>query len=148
MSIPYGYYLAPNGYVIIDQEKANIVRMIYQQYLSGMSLGGIADFLFESNIPSPKGKGRWTLPARTPSRRSVQASGCSFFSYWCPPNRLIPPLCQFSRPLLQATFRQNSRPPAPPYLGTGSPQTTIVYNLFIDVLVYLCYPQYYRRNRL
>ena len=45
MSIPYGYYLAPNGYVIIDQEKANIVRMIYQQYLSGMSLGGIADFL-------------------------------------------------------------------------------------------------------
>lgn len=62
MGVPYGYYLAPNGHVAIDQEKANIVRMIYQQYLSGMSLGGIADFLFESNIPSPKGRERWTQP--------------------------------------------------------------------------------------
>ena len=50
MSIPYGYYLAPNGHAAVDQEKANIVRMIYQQYLSSMSLGGIADFLFKRNI--------------------------------------------------------------------------------------------------
>ena len=64
MSIPYGYYLAPNGYVIIDQEKANIVRMIYQQYLSGMSLGGIADFLFKSNIQSTKGVLLLSQPAR------------------------------------------------------------------------------------
>ena len=62
MSIPYGYYLAPNGHVAVDQEKANIVRMIYQQYLSGMSLGGIADFLFKRNIPSPKGRECWTQP--------------------------------------------------------------------------------------
>lgn len=62
MGVPYGYYIAPNGHVAIDQKKANIVRMIYQQYLSGMSLGGIADFLFKSNIPSPKGKDRWTQP--------------------------------------------------------------------------------------
>ena len=40
MSVPYGYYIAPNGHVAIDQEKANIVRIIYQQYLSDMSLGG------------------------------------------------------------------------------------------------------------
>lgn len=62
MSIPHGYYIAPNGHVAIDQEKANIVRMIYRQYLSGMSLGRIADFLFKSNIPSPKGKEHWTQP--------------------------------------------------------------------------------------
>lgn len=30
MGVPYGYYISPNGYVAIDQEKANIVRMIYQ----------------------------------------------------------------------------------------------------------------------
>ena len=30
MSIPYGYYIAPNDHVAIDQEKANIVRMIYR----------------------------------------------------------------------------------------------------------------------
>ena len=62
MSIPYGYYLTPNGHVVIDQEKANIVRMIYQQDLSGMSLGWIADFLFKSNITSPKGQEHWTQP--------------------------------------------------------------------------------------
>lgn len=50
MSVPYGYYIAPNGHVAIDQEKANIVRMIYRQYLSGMSLGGIADFLFKRKV--------------------------------------------------------------------------------------------------
>ena len=36
--------------------------MIYQQYLSGMSLGWIADFLFKSNITSPKGQEHWTQP--------------------------------------------------------------------------------------
>lgn len=31
MGVPYGYYLTPNGHVTIEQEKSNIVRMIYQQ---------------------------------------------------------------------------------------------------------------------
>lgn len=62
MSLPYGFMLASDGNIIIDPEKANIVKTIYQQYLSGMSLGGIVDFLFEHKVPSPKGKGRWTQP--------------------------------------------------------------------------------------
>ena len=56
MSLPYGFMSASDGRIIVDPEKANIVKTIYQQYLSGMSLGGIADFLFEHGIPSPKGK--------------------------------------------------------------------------------------------
>lgn len=60
MNIPYGYYVTSNGHVAVDIEKANIVRVIYQQYLAGKSLGGIADFLFEHGISSPKGKDRWT----------------------------------------------------------------------------------------
>ena len=60
MSLPYGLMLAPDGHITIDQEKANIVRTISQQYLSGMSLKGIADFLFVHGIPSPKGKAQWT----------------------------------------------------------------------------------------
>jgi len=60
MSLPYGFMLAPDSYIIVDPEKANVVRIIYQQYLSGVSLGGIADFLFEHGIPSPNGKDRWT----------------------------------------------------------------------------------------
>ena len=60
MRLPYGFSLTDNGTVAIDKEKANTVRLIYRQYLSGVSLGGIADLLFEQNIPSPMGKERWT----------------------------------------------------------------------------------------
>ena len=60
MSLPYGFMLAPEGNVSVDQEKANTVRTIYQQYLSGMSLKGIADSLFAPGIPSPRGKAQWT----------------------------------------------------------------------------------------
>lgn len=60
MSLPYGFMLAPDGNISVDQEKADTVRTIYQQYLSGMSLKGIADFLFTQGIPSPRGKAQWT----------------------------------------------------------------------------------------
>ena len=60
MKLPYGFYLNPNGNVAIEEEKANTVRLIYRQYLSGMSLGGIADLLYSGHILSPRGKERWT----------------------------------------------------------------------------------------
>lgn len=60
MPLPYGFMLAPEGSVSVDQEKASTVRTIYQQYLSGRSLKGIADFLFTQGIPSPRGKAQWT----------------------------------------------------------------------------------------
>ena len=60
MSLPYGFMLAPDGRIAIDKEKANTVRTIYQQYLSGISLKGITDFLFAQSIPSPRGKAQWT----------------------------------------------------------------------------------------
>lgn len=59
MPLPYGFMLASDGHIAIDQEKANIVRTAYQQYLSGVSLKGIADF-FSQGIPSPRGKAQWT----------------------------------------------------------------------------------------
>ncbi len=60
MKLPYGFYLKPDDTVGIDEEKANTVRLIYRQYLSGMSLGGIADLLYLGHISSPRGKERWT----------------------------------------------------------------------------------------
>ena len=56
MPLPYGFMLTPDGNITIDQEETSIVRAIYQQYLSGMSLKGIADFLFSQNVPSPRDK--------------------------------------------------------------------------------------------
>ena len=60
MPLPYGFMLAPDGHIAIDQEKANILRTIYRQYISGMSLKGTADFLFAQDILSPRGKAQWT----------------------------------------------------------------------------------------
>ncbi len=62
MKLPYGFTHDGIGNVAIDEQKANTVRMIYRQYLTGMSLGGIADFLFDQSVPSPMGKERWTQP--------------------------------------------------------------------------------------
>ena len=62
MRIPYGYQLGSNGFIIC-QEKAEVVRMIFNYYLSGASLGKVADMLSEKKIPSPTGKERWTRAA-------------------------------------------------------------------------------------
>ena len=62
MPLPYGFIQTPDSRIIVDSEKANIVRTIYQQYLSGMSPGGIADCLFEHGVPFPQGKAHWTQP--------------------------------------------------------------------------------------
>ena len=60
-SIPYGFVQKPTG-IFIEPQQANVVRQIYQRYLTGDSLEGIADFLFQEYIPSPQGKERWTRP--------------------------------------------------------------------------------------
>lgn len=59
MKTIYGYAAAPNGLLQIIPEQAVIVQEIYRQYLSSKSLGGIAEFLFDKDIPSPSGKERW-----------------------------------------------------------------------------------------
>ena len=60
MKTIYGYAAVPNGLFQIIPEQAAIVQEIYRQYLSGKSLGGIADFLFNQGIPSPSDKERWS----------------------------------------------------------------------------------------
>lgn len=53
MRIPYGYQLGSNGFIIC-QEKAEVVRMIFDCYLSGASLGKVADMLSEKrSLPLP-----------------------------------------------------------------------------------------------
>ena len=40
-----------------------MIRMIFDYYLSGASLGKVADMLSEKRIPFPTGKERWTRAA-------------------------------------------------------------------------------------
>ena len=56
----YGFASADGGLLVVIPEQAAIVQEIYRQYLSGNSLGGIADFLFQNDVPSPTGKEEWS----------------------------------------------------------------------------------------
>ncbi|MEG1205889.1 MAG: recombinase family protein [Oscillospiraceae bacterium] len=60
--IPFGFIKTPNGNIYVEPHQAAIVKQIYQRYLQGESLGGIADFLFKENIVSPTGQEEWTRP--------------------------------------------------------------------------------------
>jgi hypothetical protein len=62
MKLPYGYVL--NGEkIVIHEERANVVRSIFEYYLAGASLGKIVDMLFVKGIPSPTGNPKWTRAA-------------------------------------------------------------------------------------
>ena len=54
--ICYGYKKDESGELIICPEQAEIVQLIYELYLSGYSLSGIAKELRERGIVSPTGK--------------------------------------------------------------------------------------------
>ena len=47
MKIPYGYVLVGER-IAIHEERADVVRSIFEYYLAGASLGKIVDMLFRS----------------------------------------------------------------------------------------------------
>lgn len=62
MKLPYGYVLDGEK-IIIQEEKADAVRNIFDYYLAGASLGKIVDILFAKDIPSPTGNSKWSRAA-------------------------------------------------------------------------------------
>ena len=62
MKLPYGYVLVGEE-IAVHEEKANVIRSIFEYYLTGASLGKIVDMLFAKNIPSPTGNPKWTRAA-------------------------------------------------------------------------------------
>ena len=61
----YGYDKDKNGELVINEEQAEVVRLIFHLYLKGKSVGGIINELEDRNIKSPTGKDTW-------SKRSVE----------------------------------------------------------------------------
>ena len=59
----YGYDTGLDGNLAINPNEAAIVRWIFDQYLSGDSLGKIAAGLEEQEILSPSGKHKWNREA-------------------------------------------------------------------------------------
>ena len=59
----YGYDTGPDGKLIINPNEATTVCWIFDQYLSGSSLGTIAAGLEKKGIFSPTGKTTWSREA-------------------------------------------------------------------------------------
>ena len=61
--IPFSHFLGydrgPNGELVVNQEQAQIVRLIYELFLQGMTFYGIAKELTRRQIPTPYGKQVW-----------------------------------------------------------------------------------------
>ena len=55
----YGYKHDESGHLVIDEEKAKNVKLIYDLYFSGQSIVGIIKELAKRRIFSPKGKENW-----------------------------------------------------------------------------------------
>lgn len=62
MKLPYGYVLIDEE-IVVHEEKADVVRSIFEYYLAGASLGKIVDMLFTKGISSPTGNPKWTRAA-------------------------------------------------------------------------------------
>ena len=63
MRIPYGFDLTSIGTLEINENEAETVRMIFDYYLAGASLGKVVDMLHKKQISSPTGKAKWTRAA-------------------------------------------------------------------------------------
>ena len=62
MKIPYGYVLVGDR-IATHEERADVVRSIFEYYLAGASLGKIVDMLFAKGVASPTGNTKWTRAA-------------------------------------------------------------------------------------
>jgi len=59
----YGYEVSPDGELVVNPDEAQVVCWIFEQYLSGKSLGKIAASLERQDILSPTGRSKWNREA-------------------------------------------------------------------------------------
>ena len=62
MKLPYGYVL-DGEVIVIHEERADVVRSIFEYYLAGANLGKIVDMLFAKGTLSSTGNPKWTRAA-------------------------------------------------------------------------------------
>ena len=56
-----GYDRGEDGNLVINEEQAKVVRLIYGLYMSGLSSGAVARELMRRKIPTPAGKEKWCI---------------------------------------------------------------------------------------
>ena len=62
MKLLYGYVLDGEE-IVIHEEKADVVRSIFEYYLAGASLGKVVEMLHTEGVPSPSGNPKWARAA-------------------------------------------------------------------------------------
>lgn len=72
----YGYTHDQEGKLIIHEEQAEIVRLIYEMSASGASLARISAYLEDMGIPSPRGKEVWSKEALRKILSNEKYTGC------------------------------------------------------------------------
>lgn len=64
VSVPFGRFLGydrgPNGNLVVNQEQAKTVKLIYRLFLDGLTFHSIARKLTASGVLTPGGKRRWS----------------------------------------------------------------------------------------
>ncbi|MBO6280710.1 MAG: recombinase family protein [Bacilli bacterium] len=60
-STTLGYLTRPDGKVVVDESERDIIILIFNLYLSGLTLRKIADYLNEKGIKTGSGKSEWNL---------------------------------------------------------------------------------------
>lgn len=71
----FGYKRGDDGKLAIDEPDAKIVRKIFELRASRCSLGAIANWLYENEIPSPTGKTRWSRETISKLLRNEKYNG-------------------------------------------------------------------------
>ena len=74
--ICYGYTHDQNGKLVIDEEQAEIVRLIYDMAASGVSFARISAYMEDMGIPSPKGKKAWSKETLRKILSNEKYKGC------------------------------------------------------------------------
>ncbi len=83
MKLPYGYVL-DGEVIVIHEERADVVRNMFEYYLAGAGLGKIADMLFVKGVSSPTGKSKWTRAAidkLLANKKYIPIVGISVYMY-------------------------------------------------------------------
>ena len=78
-----GYRKGADGKPEIDPDEAEIVRFIYDRFLAGDSLGGIAQKLEDLQIPSPSGKPKWQFSTIQSILTNEKYKGCLLYTSRC-----------------------------------------------------------------
>ena len=106
---PYGYTSVSDGHghrLQVDQAEAQVVRLIFDLYVSGSSSRSIADELNRQGVPSPRG-GTWAHSALYPDAKGVGILGNQIYN-----GRMVWNKTKWQKDPVNGRRRRTQRPPS------------------------------------